>query len=155
MLKRMEVMGPQRSLDCMVVLRRYTCRKRWCICSAGADKKCSWRCGFERQEQVEGKSSVRFVQVFSDNSAMELKSRALVAYPVHDMLLNKDAMYRQNLVEKRLSLVGFLLLKMETCKESDLSGEGRASAHTIGSLRRRRGTWRKGSCCWERVVRGI
>lgn len=53
-----------------------------------------------------------FVQVFSDKTGTTMKSTALVAYPVHVVLLNKSAVYQQWLVGKQLTLVGFLPPKL-------------------------------------------
>lgn len=50
-------------------------------------------------------------------------STALVPYPVHVVLLNSSAVYRWGLVENRLILVAFLPEKMDTCEDSELSGE--------------------------------
>lgn len=56
---------------------------------------------------------------------MMLKSSAPVAYLVHAVLLNSSALYQRWVVEEGLILVGFLRVKIETCKESELIGEGR------------------------------
>lgn len=55
---------------------------------------------------------------------MTLKSIALVAYLEHFGLLNTSAVYRW-LIQNRLTLMGFLPAKMETCKENKLHGEFR------------------------------
>lgn len=75
--------------------------------------------------EVECKSFVRFVLVFSDKTATTLKSTVLVVYLEHLMLLTTSAVCWRWLVDDKLTSVGFLATKLETCKESDLSREGK------------------------------
>lgn len=56
-------------------------------------------------EGIYRKSSLGIVQIFSDKTAMTLKSIALAAYPVHAVLLNSSALYRKCSVENGLPLV--------------------------------------------------
>lgn len=73
------------------------------------------------------KSFVSFVQVFANNAETTLKSTAPEMYPVHILLLNSSAVYRQCLVENGLIFVGFLFAKLETCMESEPRGESRGN----------------------------
>lgn len=82
-------------------------------------------------------------QVFTVKTATMLKSTALAAYLAHAVLLNSSVVYWRWLVESSLTLVELWPSKMETGREIELSGEGRSSVHTTGSLRRRRCTWKK------------
>lgn len=66
-----------------------------------------------------------FVQRYSIKNATTLKSTSFVAYSVHVVLLISSAVYRQRLVDKGLRVVTVLAVRMETCKESDMSGERR------------------------------
>lgn len=53
-----------------------------------------------------------------------LKGSVPVAYPVHNRVLNRYAVYQRGLVKNENTLVGFLLAKMVTCKERALSSAG-------------------------------
>lgn len=67
----------------------------------------------------------------------------LVAYPLHIMLQNSSVVYRRWLIEKGLTLLGFLKTKMKTCKENELGVvKVGASLSATGSLARRRFTQR-------------
>lgn len=66
-------------------------------------------------------SFVRFLQEFSDKTAMTLKSIALVVYPKKFMQPNSSRMYPQLLPENGLTPVGFWQAKTETCERSDLN----------------------------------
>lgn len=78
----------------------------------------------------ESKLFVGFVKVFFDMTATMLKSTALVPYLIHGVLLNSSAMYRRWRAEYKLTLIGLFPVKRETCKGSEMSGEGRSeSAH--------------------------
>lgn len=56
-----------------------------------------------------------------------LKSKALVPYPAHVVMLNRSAMYMywQWWIVNGLNLEGFLPAEIGTCRESDLSGQCR------------------------------
>lgn len=54
------------------------------------------------------KSLVGFVYLFSEKMMTTLQSRALVAYPVHPILLNMSARRRKWLFDNGYTLVGFL-----------------------------------------------
>lgn len=86
------------------------------FCSEGSEGECSL--------------IVEFIQEFFYNAATKLKGTALVAYPVHGVLLKTLRGNRQWPVENELPLVGFLTAKMETYMESEPCDEGRgACAH--------------------------
>lgn len=53
-----------------------------------------------------------------------LKSTALVVYPVHIVLLNRCALLQRWWVGCRGILVVFLSVKMDVCKDNELSSEG-------------------------------
>jgi len=53
-------------------------------------------------------SFVGFFQLYSDKTAMTLKSNAMVAYPVHLVLLNASPSFRRWLIDNGHTLLGFL-----------------------------------------------
>lgn len=59
-----------------------------------------------------------------DKTATMLKCTAHVAYPVHVVLQKCSAVHCRLLVVNRLTFVGSLAAKMDTCKENGLRGEG-------------------------------
>lgn len=63
------------------------------FCIEGIERKC--------------KSFVGFLQVFSGKTGAMVESTALVAPPIHVVLLNSSAVYQWWLVQEGLDLVGF------------------------------------------------
>lgn len=66
----------------------------------------------------------RFVPIVSEETFTTLNIIACVAYLVHPVLLNSSVVYLCLLVEDWLTLVGFLRMRLEMCKEVDLKCEG-------------------------------
>lgn len=66
-----------------------------------------------------------FVQELSDKTVTPVNSSALVGYLVHIEQLISFAVYWRWLIWSGRTLVGFLRMKMEICKEGERSGEGR------------------------------
>ena len=70
-------------------------------------------------------SFVGFVQIYSDKSAMTLKSNAMVVYPVHAVFLNTTAECRRRLIDGGHTLVGFLPVDIgDTCADDDVYEDG-------------------------------
>lgn len=65
------------------------------------------------------KSFTAFVQVFSDLIVFSLKCSALVAHPVHDVLLNFSYAYKWWLVQSGQSLMAFLPFECATKQQGE------------------------------------
>lgn len=62
-----------------------------------------------------------FMHLLSDKTAATLKSTALVANPLHAILLNVSARKRRRLIGTRHTLVGFLPV---CCTQEQMANEG-------------------------------
>lgn len=71
-------------------------------------------------------SFVRFVQIFSEQTVTSLKSSALVAFPVHLVLLSFGKEYKKRLIQSGHSVVAFLpskAVRREGRREADNEGD--------------------------------
>ena len=72
-----------------------------------------------------GASFVGFLQIYSDKTAMTLKSNAMVAYPVHVVFLNTTTSYRRWLIDNGHTIVAFLPVQYYSDPvDGDPTGEG-------------------------------
>lgn len=89
------------------------------------------------ERRGEGRETfVGFAQIFSDKTATSRKGSALVAYPVHAVLLNLSIGTRQWLIDQGHALVAFLpVCTGDEEMEEDVVGEGReVSVYRFTSL---------------------
>lgn len=79
----------------------------------------------EHREERE-KSFVGFVQIFTYETIMMLKSSELVVYPVHSVLQSFSNGLRESLIWNGLTLTGFL----SVCCSGSSKGEGQKEGRT-------------------------
>lgn len=72
---------------------------------------------WQDDKSVSGASIVGFMKLYSDKTAIKLKSKALIAYPVHAVFFNFSLCWRSWLINKGRTVVRILLVGNVDCVE--------------------------------------